>query len=754
MDIIKRDGTIVSFDVTKIKKVIEWACEGTAVNPLVLESHFQPNLKDKMSTAEIQQSLISAAVSLTNIGDDFNNLDWRIVAARLMLLDMYKKSALITKNKNFGYGSYEKFVKLAVKKGLYDEKILQFSHEDFAEMEEQFNIEYDREYDYAAMNLMNSRYLIKDQGDVFELPQYMYASISLLLSLAEPRAKRLEFAKKVFHATASRKISLATPIILNLRRPGGNLASCFITAMDDSLDSIYYTLDQLAQISKNAGGVGVNISRVRSHGATIKNIKGASGGVLPWAKLINDTAVAVNQLGSRAGAITVALDVWHRDIEEFLEVQTENGDQRKKAFDIFPQIVFPDLFMKRVEKDESWTLFDPHEVRKKLGIELAELSGDVFEEKYKLLENSDLELTRKVSAKDLFKKYLKSTLETGLPYAFFKDTTNRMNPNKHVGMIGNANLCTESFSNFSPTKVLDRKFKDEDLLLKSYAMGEVHTCNLVSLNLAEMNSEEDVEEYTRLSVRILDNTIDASVAPIPEAHKHNNDYRILGIGSLGLADWMAKRGIIYGKEIKKIDELFEQIALNSVQESIEIAKEKGSYKYFEGSDWSKGILFGKSAGWFNDNAKFVNEWKQARLDIKEFGMRNGGLLAIAPNTSSSLMMGASASVLPIYRKFFVDKASNGAVPVCPPFLSQKTMWKYVENQHIDQQKVINVVSTIQKWTDQGISMELIANLQNPDFKAKDLYDMYLNAWKKGCKTVYYIRSITQKAESDCISCAN
>ncbi len=403
--IVKRDGSKVAFDVIKIKKVIEWAAEGTKVNPLVLESHIQLNLQDNMNTEQIQEMLINSALALTKINDDFSDLDWRIVAARLRLLNLYKKAKRTQGYDNFGYGPYHKFVKKAVKEGIYDKKIIdEYSDDELKEFGKEIDMEYDKAYDYAAVSLMKKRYLMKLEGEVFELPQQMYATIALLMAVPEKKKDRLRIAKAIYHSTASRKISYATPIILNLRRPGGNLASCFITAMDDSLDSIYYTLDQLGQISKNAGGVGLNISRVRSEGARIKGIKGASGGVLPWVKLVNDTAVAVNQLGSRAGAITVALDVWHRDIEEFLTMQHENGDQRKKAYDVFPQVVLTDLFMRRVDENKKWTLFDPHELRSKFNIELAELYGEKFETTYLDLEKrDDIELKKQVDAKSIMK---------------------------------------------------------------------------------------------------------------------------------------------------------------------------------------------------------------------------------------------------------------------------------------------------------------------------------------------------------------
>ena len=753
--IVKRDGSLKKFDISKIKKAIQWACIGIDVNPLELESKVHLNVKHNMTTAQVQQILISTALQLTNTENNLKNLEWRFVAARLLLLNMYKGSKRTRNYESFGYGSYYDFVKIAVSSGLYDSKVLdEYSEDDFYEMEKERNANYDLDFDYAGMNLLNSRYLLKKNNLNFELPQDMFMTLSLLIAIPEEKSKRLSVAKKVYHILAKRKVSLATPILLNLRRKNGNLTSCFITAMDDSLDSIYYTLDQVAQISKNAGGVGVNLSRIRSKGSSIKNIKGASGGSMPWIKLLNDTAVAVDQLGSRSGAVTVALDIWHRDIEDFLELQTENGDQRRKSFDIFPQIAVSDLFMKRVANDLDWCLFDPHEVETKYGIKLPELYGDDFEKAYLRLEMlDDLELSKKINAKDLFKRLLRTVVETGMPYVFFKDTANNLNPNKHSGYIGNANLCVESFSNFSPSKISETRINDGKII-KEIEPGEVHTCNLVSLNLARI-SEADLLEINKVAVRVLDNILDLSVPPIPESKLHNDRYRLLGIGMLGLADYLVLKKVKYEDSKDIVGELFEKIAFSAVKASMELAKERGSYYYFDGSDWSKGIFFGKDESWFKENSSMSDDWIKLISEVKENGMRNGGLFAVAPNTSTSLLCGASASVLPIFKKFFVDKASNGAVPVCPPFLTKENFWWYNENQNIDQLKVIEIISEIQKWVDQGISMELILNIQK-GVSAKDIYNFYMTAWKNKCKTVYYVRSITLKADNknECISCAN
>ncbi|MEK7432414.1 MAG: ribonucleoside-diphosphate reductase subunit alpha [Cyanobacteriota bacterium] len=752
-------------ETIKNKKGIDWVLEksfdGLRVEVNELTHEFSKEYLESEDISKVLKTLITKALKLTSI-DKFEHLDWRIIASRLLLFYLYKESmetrGIEYNYENPPYNGYYEFLKEAIASNLYDNKITDvYTKEQIEEIAEEINYKYDLDFDFAGMNLLSERYLIKRNSKVFELPQDLFLSVSLLLAIPEPEETRMEMAKKFYHAIASRKISLATPIILNLRKPSGNLSSCFIGAMDDSLDSIYYTLDQIAQISKNAGGCGVNISRIRASGSNIREVKSASSGVMPWLKLINDTGIAVNQQGARAGAVTVALDIWHYDIDDFLHCQTENGDLRKKTFDIFPQIVIPDLFMRRVENNELWSLFDPNEAKVKYGIHLAELYGKEFEDKYTFLEKQDLDLVKKVSAKELFKTFLKTVVETGMPYVTFKDTMNKYNPNKHCGMIGNANLCTESFSNFKPSdvkrKVIDDKLK---IISKEVIAGELHTCNLISLNLALMDNYEEVDYYTRLNVRILDNTIDISTAPVLEAYKHNHEYRILGVGAMGLADWLVKNKKNYSNGNDIVSALFERIAYSGIDESIDLAEKRGKYPKYEGSDWDNGVIMGKDEKWFLENETSLgsNIWQQLIGKLKTHGIRNGGLFAIAPNTSTSLLMGATASVLPIFNKFFIDKASKGSVPVCPPFMSQETFWYYQENKNLDQNLIINMISEIQRWTDQGISMELYLNL-NLDLKAKDIYDLYMNAWKKECKTVYYIRSIALKTTDEgCISCAN
>ena len=735
--VVKRSGKRSPLDVSKIRDVVEWACQGLDANNIELEAGLKTRLKDGVSTREIQENLIQCALEMCSPDEP----DWRYVAGRLHIWSLWKDTLV---ERGYQYGHYAKLVAEKVAAGAYDDRLLQYSPAELAEADSWLNPDWDMDYDYAGAVLMTKRYLLDH-----ELPQEAFLTCSLLLALPEKPENRLHWAKKFYEAIAKRKVSLATPILANLRVPNGSLSSCFIIAMEDNLESIFREITNAARISKNGGGVGCNVSRIRATGSRVMGKDNASGGVIPWIKLLNDTAIAVNQGGRRAGAITVSLDAWHLDVPEFLEMQTENGDQRRKAYDVFPQIVATDEFMRRVENKESWTLVDPYEVKQKLGIELAELWGEKFEQAYRHIEtrlDHEIKLYKRIDARHLFKEIMRSQIETGMPYIAFKDTINRANPNQHEGYIPGVNLCVESFSNVVPGKF-------------------AHTCNLDSLNLANLDNDE-LPEACEIAVRLLDNSIEITNTPFEDSSTHNKRYRTIGVGAMGLADWLAKRKLRFSN-VEAIDQLFENIGYYCTRTSVDLAKERGAYAAFAGSEWSKGHLIGaKLIEWYRENAHELDRWEQLSLDVKEYGIRNSHITAIAPNTSSSLVQGCSASILPAYSKFFYDKWAKGTVPIAPPYIAE-SFWLYQENKNLDQAIVVKAVAAMQKWIDTGISMELIFNLNQgiyfpdePDraLKAKDIFDILLLSWKEGCKAIYYIRTVQKddfkEGSEGCVACAN
>ncbi|MEL7038812.1 MAG: ribonucleoside-diphosphate reductase subunit alpha [Cyanobacteria bacterium J06592_8] len=737
IQVIRRDGSRADLDISKIRHVVNWACVDLDANPITLEAGLTTRLRDGVTTREIQDNLINCALELCSPSEP----DWRYVAGRLHIWSLWKDTLA---NRGYCYENYAHTVELKVKGNEYDSRILTYTPEELQQAGTWIHPEWDKDYDYAGAVLLTKRYLLSN-----ELPQEALLTCALLLAAVEKPEYRLHWARQFYEAIALRKISLATPILANLRIPEGSLSSCFITCMDDNLESIFDTIKDAARISKNGGGIGTNVSRVRATGSWVMGKSNTSGGVIPWIKLLNDTAIAVNQGGRRAGAITVSLDVWHLDVPEFLEMQTENGDQRRKAYDIFPQLVIPDEFMRRVLAKEEWTLVDPYEVRTKLGIELPELWGEKFELAYEEIEASldkQLTLYKKVNARDLFKTMMRSQVETGMPYLWFKDTSNRANPNAHEGYIPGGNLCQESWSNVAPGT-------------------EAHTCNLNSLNLANIDREE-LPNICEISVRLLDNTIELTCPPFEASATHNSKYRTIGVGAMGLADWLAKNHYSY-HNLEAISHLFEDIGFYCTKTSMELAQERGAYPVFAGSSWSEGKLIGaKPVEWFLENANQKERWQQLSLDIQKYGIRNSHITAIAPNTSSSLVQGCTASILPCYSRFFYDKWAKGTVPIAPPFIKDG-FWFYPENKTFDQQNVVKTVATIQKWIDTGISMELIFNLnqgiyfpEEPErsIKAKDIFDTLVLAWQEGCKAIYYIRTVQRdsfkETDDTCTACAN
>ena len=768
IQVVRRNGSLTNLNITKIRSVVEWACKSVSpgvspgvyggraedgVNSITLEAGLTTRLRNGVTTRDIQNNLIDCALGMCSPSEP----EWRYVAGRLHIWSLWKDTQVA---RGFGYGDYARAVQFQINKERYDRHILKYSTAELTEAGTWINPEWDKDYDYAGAVLLTKRYLLTD-----ELPQEAFLTCALLLAANEKPEIRLAVAKKFYQAIARRKISLATPILANLRVPNGSLSSCFIIAMDDNLESIFEEITNAARISKNGGGVGVNVSRIRATGSWVMGKDNASGGVIPWVKLLNDTAIAVNQGGRRAGAVTIGLDIWHLDVPEFLEMQAENGDRRRKAYDVFPQLVIVDEFMRRVEAKELWTLVDPYEVKEKLGIDLAEQWGENFNAVYAQIEaelasdpasptgarerasDKKIKLYKQVNARELFKHIMRSQVETGMPYLAFKDTINRANPNKHEGYIPGVNLCCESFSNVKPGL-------------------EAHCCNLVSLNLSNVE-EAEIAEMSRLAVRILDNTIDITKPPFTDSKTHNDKYRTIGVGCMGLADWLAKRHLTY-ESLKEISYLFEEVAYWCTAASMELAKDRGAYGAFAGSEWSLGKLLGsKSLDEILKLAQNQDRWVQLAQDVQTYGIRNSHITAIAPNTSSSLVQGCTASILPVYSKFFYDKWAKGTVPIAPPFI-QDCFWFYRENKSLDQKIVVKAVAVMQQWIDTGISMELLFNLNQgvyfPDeperaVKAKDIFETLVMAWKEGCKAVYYVRTVQkddfkESSSEGCAACAN
>jgi len=753
--VTKRNGEVEALDITKIRQVLQIASKDLDVNLMELESNLEFVFTKGMQTSDIHKALISTANNLTRVDAP----DWRILSARLHLMSYYKEVAVNRSMQHtYGYPNFVKALKFLVKAKVYTSVLLEkYTDKELAKISRFLNTTYDNDFDYAGVNLMTKRYCISRLGVSLELPQEVFLTIAMLVEQNRSKEERLVKIRDTYEKLAKRKISLATPMLMNLRKPEGNLASCFTLPFDDDTNSIFHTFEQVGKISASGGGVGVSLAKIRSKGATIKNRAGASTGVIPNIKVLNDLMVYWNQGGARAGACTVALPTWHYDIEEFLELQTENGDLRTKAYDIFPQVICSDLFMSKVENGGDWYVIDPKEARDLIGTDLDDTNGSVFEEHYRKIENAitdgEFKLYKKVNARDIYKRIMRTQLGTGMPYVMFTDTINRFNPTPNVGPIRNVNLCVESYSSTQPSRVHTRTYAD-GTQHQEIETGLTHTCNLVSVNLANIDSMKELDDTCSTAVRILDNTIDITDVPTPEGKRHNELLRTIGVGVMGLADYLAKNEQSYVTQSKcdfsLVNTVFEHFAYSCTKASIGLAKARGKFKMFEGSNYSKGIILGRTLEQMNDFGAL--DWTCIYEDMEKYGIRNSILTAIAPNTSSSIIQGCTASILPPFSKFYVDSAENGNVPIMPPYISKK-LWFYNEAQHLDQRIIVDMVSNIQKWIDTGISMELLWNLEDPNTTAKKIFDTHIAAWKQGVKAIYYTRSAESTEKKECSSCA-
>lgn len=726
----KRDGTKEPYDVSKIKKSIQMAAEGQDVNPLELESKFDQFLKNGIKTRDIQLNVIQHAIQLATPQAP----DWVNVAGRALAMDEWANFPLRGK-------SFREVVHFNVQKGFYTKELLEYyTDAELDELGAAVKMSRDLDYSYASLITAKKKYLGK-----FELNQHMHMVNAIRFGQNEPKESRIKFVKEVYNALSQRKISLATPFLANLRK-GGNVASCFIIAVEDDIDSIFDNIKRVALISKNGGGLGVYLGYLRSKGDDVNGFENAAGTVVQWIKILNDTLVAVNQGGKRAGAGTIALPIWHNDILDFLDMQTEHGDPRMKAYDVFPQVCVPDIFMERDRERGPWVTFSPFEVKKKLGIDVRGLHGPAFTEAYlkieKAAEEGILNVTRKFdNARDLMKIIMRVQFETGLPYIAFTDTINEYNPNKgdtngHVS-IPCVNLCTESFSNVKP---------DE--------LG--HVCNLASIVLGNIKDFRELGKISSLATKILDFGISLTNAPDKITAQHNNRYRTIGIGLQGLHDHLAREYLNF-RDLDYIREIAECVEYHAALASVELAKRFGSFEAFEHSEWKNG----NRVNHFKKHASGKYNWEYVQEQINLYGMRNSQLTSPAPNTSTSIYMDSSASVLPVYDAFFSEDNKNGKLVVVAKFLKEnpiayaKTFPKHTATE------IIDVVSEMQKFIDTGCSMELIFDQRKENFNAKELYDAIHYAHSKGVKAIYYVRAIkknasvdaTIKAEENCVACS-
>jgi len=669
---------------------------------------------------------------------------WTFVASRIHLHEVY-----VHEEKQRGMKVYADFaghVEDLVKRGLYTPVLTEkYSKEDLTVLGNLIEPERDKLFTYIGLKTFTDRYVaVNYDKKTVELPQERWLVIAMTL-MQDETIQRLEKVAESYWAMSNLYMTVATPTLSNAGKPHGQLSSCFIDTVDDSLQGIYDSNTDIANLSKYGGGIGVYMGKVRSRGSAIRGFKGASSGVLPWIKQLNNTAVSVDQLGQRQGAIAVYLDVFHKDIFTFLDLKLNNGDERMRAHDIFTGVCLPDLYMEQVEARGDWHMFDPHEVREVMGFSLEDSYDETrgagsFREKYESCVNHP-ELSREtVPAIDLMKRILRSQLETGVPFMFYRDEVNRANANKHEGMIYSSNLCTEITQNMSATEFESVTLED-DVVVSRSKPGDFVVCNLSSINLGRAVPENVLERLITIQVRMLDNVIDLNKIPVVQATRTNSRYRGIGLGTFGWHHLLALKNIQWESDqaVDYADELYEKIAFLTISASMALSKEKGAYPLFEGSDWQTG-------DYFENKGYDSKEWNELRTDVAVNGMRNGYLMAVAPNSSTSVIAGSTASIDPIFKPFFHEEKKDYKLPTVAPDLNHKTYDIYRRSAYIvDQRWSVKQNAARQRHIDQAISF----NIYVPNtIRASVLLDLHVQAWKSGMKTSYYTRS----SATDIVEC--
>ncbi|MCL9820412.1 ribonucleoside-diphosphate reductase subunit alpha [Helicobacter sp. 14348-15] len=774
LTVIKRDGRIEPLDVTKIQKYTRDSVVGLeGVSQSELEVDAKLHFRDRITTEEIQQTLIKTAVDKIDI--DCPN--WTFVAARLFLYDLYHRV-----NGFNGYKSLKEYLEIGEK----ENRIIKGMKEKFnlEKLDLKINPQRDLQFTYLGIKTLYDRYLLKDKkGQPIELPQHMFMAIAMFL--AQNEKDPTYWAEQFYDLLSKFEVMAATPTLSNARTPRHQLSSCYIGSTPDNIEGIFDSYKEMALLSKYGGGIGWDFSKIRGLGSFIDGHKNAAGGVIPFLKITNDIAIAVDQLGTRKGAIAVYLEPWHSDIFDFVDIKKNSGEERRRTHDLFPALWIPDLFMKRVAEDGLWNLFDALTCT-----DLTNLYGEAFEKRYIEYENNPDIPKETIKAKDLWKRILTNYFEVGSPFLCFKDNANRANPNSHTGIIRSSNLCTEIFQNTEPNKCFIRvEFEDgtiEDyeenqevrtdcgivklsnkitstdsingkkvfIAQRESVDGKTAVCNLASINLSKINTKEDIERIVPVAIRMLDNVIDLNFYPNRKVKVTNLDTRAIGLGVMGEAQMLAESKIQWGsqKHLEKIDEIMEMISYNAINASCKLAQEKGVYNDFANSSWSKGIFPIDKA---NSEAKalvdrgglfgFVYDWDHLREEVKTKGIRNGYLMAIAPTSSISILVGTTQTIEPIYKRKWFEENLSGLIPVVAPNLSLENWNYYTSAYEVDQTLIVKAAAIRQKWIDQGQSMNIFISLDKAS--GRYLNEIYSLAWRLGLKSTYYLRSQSVEAET-------
>ena len=764
MKVKKRSGHLSTLDISKIQTQTAEAVAGLAnVSQSELELDAQLQFIDGMSTTDIAKTLIQTAV--TKI--DIDRPDWTFVAARLQLFDLYHSVARNLKLKKGEIPTLAHYVSYGILEGKLFPTLAEGY--DLADLENYLDQSRDYQFNYLGLKTLIDRYLVKNtKGKVIELPQHMFMCVAMFL--AQDESDKQSKAKQFYDVISKFEVMLATPTLSNARTNRHQLSSCYIGSSPDNIEGIFDAYKEQALLSKFGGGIGWDWNLIRGQASPIDDTPGAAGGTVPFLKIDNDIAIAVDQLGVRKGAIAVYLEPSHADILDFIDLKKNSGEERRRTHDLFPALWIGDDFMQAVESNSDWNLYTTP---------------------------GDKTPSHTLNAKDLWKKILTSYYESGSPFLCFKDNANRANPNPHTGHIRSSNLCTEIFQNTEPdhymvklwmengtyilaeekdviplangsTKlankvtsldtILYKKSTDlgPDITCKVYNVekeripGRTAVCNLASVNLSKVNSTKDIQRVVPIAVNMLDNVIDLNFYPLKKVKDTNLATRSIGLGVMGEAQMLAEKQIMFGSNVhlEFIDRVMDDISYNTILSSHTLAMDRGSYPEFDGSNWSKGTLPIDVA---NKNAlalteyKSHNDWDSLRA-LSKVAMRNGYMMAIAPTSSISILVGTTQAIEPVYKRKWFEENLSGLIPVVVPNLNPDTYAFYKPAYEVDQLDIIKAAAIRQKWIDQGQSTNIFLSLDRAS--GKYMNDIYMLAWKLGCKSTYYLRSQSPEAVAD------
>jgi len=756
---ISQNGQKTFVTESKIYHQFRFACRGfeDLVSADLLLEESVKNFYEEMKETEVDLAGIMAARAKIELEPAYSK-----VAARLLLDVLYRETMNISADSPLLESQHRKYFKEYLEKGIALDRLspalLDF---DLDKLAQALQIQRDDQFSYLGLQTLYDRYFIHDNDRRMETPQIFWMRVAMGLALIE-KEQKTKRAIEFYNLLSSFAFISSTPTLFNSGTLHSQLSSCYLSTVMDDLSHIFKTISDDAQLSKWAGGIGNDWTNIRATGAQIKGTNGKSQGVIPFLKVANDTAVAVNQGGKRKGAMCSYLETWHLDIEDFLELRKNTGDERRRTHDMNTANWIPDLFMKRVQENGSWTLFSPSDVP-----DLHDLYGKAFETRYKeyekQAEEGKIRLFKKVEALQLWRKMLSMLFETGHPWITFKDPSNIRSPQDHVGVVHSSNLCTEILLNTSTT--------------------ETAVCNLGSINLPMHITEKGLDEKKlattiRTAVRMLDNVIDINFYPIQEAKSSNEKHRPIGLGLMGFQDALYMQNISYASHeaVQFADRSMEMISYYAILASSELAAEKGTYSSYKGSKWDRGLLPIDTIDLLEqerglsievDRSSTMN-WDIVRESIRKYGMRNSNTMAIAPTATISNITGVSQSIEPMYKHLFVKSNLSGEFTTPNLYLVEELKKRGIWDEHmlddlkyfdgsiaeieripedvkkvfltafeIDPEWLIECASRRQKWIDMGQSLNLY--LFEPS--GKKLHQMYLLSWNKGLKTNYYLRCL-------------